>query len=222
MTARTYADDLLAGFTETAQKHLSRDTPCENCETCERQAFLRVGGPFGTLRRAANRCETRHVPEAARDADSQTFAGVRNPSNGLQSEQPREVSQDSHLSQGYLATNALGAHAASGERRFCLSSADADRCHWPLWSDAEIAAFVGRVNVFIRRGTFATDAHDLAERLTLRDRDGDDRVSCVECAHYRPGRCGNHKQAALLSHELGCDLAVLLQRCPGFGTNAVN
>ena len=68
----------------------------------------------------------------------------------------------------------------------------------------------------MRRGIDATDADDLAERLTLRDRDADDRVICVECSHYRPGRCGNHRSALMTTADIGRDLAAMLQRCPGF------
>lgn len=74
----------------------------------------------------------------------------------------------------------------------------------------------------LRRWGWSEDEADaLAERLAIRDRgntagDLDDRVTCAECANYRPGRCGNHRRAGLFTHELGRDLAALLQRCPGF------
>lgn len=45
---------------------------------------------------------------------------------------------------------------------------------------------------------------------------GDERVRCTDCAHYRPGRCGNYRAARLHSPEVGRDLAALLQRCLGF------
>ena len=101
-------------------------------------------------------------------------------------------------------------------RPYRLSPAASDRCHDGGWDDAEIAQFVARVALFMRRGIDAADADDLAERLTLRDRDADDRVICAECSHYRPGRCGNHRSALLATAEVGGDLAVMLQRCPGF------
>ena len=50
--------------------------------------------------------------------------------------------------------------------------------------------FHGRVLRFVQRGINAPDADDLAERLTLRDREGDDRRMCVECVHLKAnGRC---------------------------------
>ena len=56
-----------------------------------------------------------------------------------------------------------------------------------------------------------------AARLARRNLERDDRVSCAaECAHYRHGRCGNHRAARLASREVGRELAGLLQRCPGF------
>ena len=45
-------------------------------------------------------------------------------------------------------------------------------------------------NVFLRRGIGADDADDLAERLTLRDREGDDQRICIECSQLSDkGRC---------------------------------
>jgi hypothetical protein len=57
----------------------------------------------------------------------------------------------------------------------------------------------------------------LVERLTRRDREGDDdRVSCTDCNHYRPGRCDNYRRAGLGTADVGRELATMLQRCPGF------
>ena len=84
------------------------------------------------------------------------------------------------------------------------------------WTDADIASFTARRDRLIRWGYRAAEAEALAERLTQRDRSDDDRVSCTDCRHYRPGRCGNHRAARLQSPEVGRDLAGLLQRCPGF------
>lgn len=85
------------------------------------------------------------------------------------------------------------------------------------WSDADIARFQARRARLLRWGWPADVAEALADRLTCRDVAGDDdRVSCADCRHYRPGRCGNHRPAGLHSAELGRDLAGMLQRCPGF------
>ena len=96
-----------------------------------------------------------------------------------------------------------------------LSKAGADRCHTPAWSEAEMFTFTTRSAKFVRIG-LRPDADHLAELLTLRDRDGDDRRLCFECQHYRPGRCGNHASAGLQAPDLSRGLAGLLQRCPGF------
>lgn len=54
-----------------------------------------------------------------------------------------------------------------------------------------------------------------ADRVARREAD-DDRRTCVECRHYAPGRCRNHKRADLRSPDVGRDLAALPQRCGGF------
>lgn len=85
------------------------------------------------------------------------------------------------------------------------------------WGDADIARFLARRARLVGWGWPADEAEALADRLTCRDVVGDDdRMSCADCRHYRPGRCGNHRRAGLHSAELGRDLAGLLQRCPGF------
>ncbi len=113
---------------------------------------------------------------------------------------------------------AAAAHPpASPIRRFRLSPVDADRCHAGGWSDAEIAAFVGRHARLLSIGF--TDADDLAERLVLRDRDGDERRLCVECRHYRGragGTCRQPNRADLGGPAVGA-LALVLHCCPAFG-----
>jgi len=102
------------------------------------------------------------------------------------------------------------------DRPYRLTQVDADTCHAGGWDDAEISRFQARAASLRRGGIGDDDADDLAERLTLRDRQQDDRVMCLECSHYRPGRCCNHRSAGLPGSEVGRDLAALLQRCPGF------
>ncbi len=88
---------------------------------------------------------------------------------------------------------------------------------------AELLALLGedpritdRRERLLRWGWPATDAEALVQRLARRDRESDGRVSCVECQHYRPGRCGSPRRAALQSLEVGRDLAGMLQHCPAF------
>ena len=97
-----------------------------------------------------------------------------------------------------------------------MSAQQASDCHAGGWDDAEIQAFTTRVMLFMRRGANTTDADDLAERLTLRDREADDSRLCLECRHYRPNHCSNHVNAGLRVADLGRDLATTLQRCSGF------
>lgn len=106
--------------------------------------------------------------------------------------------------------------ATRNSRPYKPSQAEGDAAHAEPWDDAACARFVARVSLSLRRGINATDADDLAERLHLRDVQGDDRHLCVECRHYRPGRCGNPRAAGLHSSDVGRDLAGMLQRCPGF------
>lgn len=84
------------------------------------------------------------------------------------------------------------------------------------WSGADIARFLDRRARLLRWGWPEADAEALAERLVRRDREGNDRVSCTDCRHYRPGRCGNHRRAGLGGADVGRALAGLLQRCQGF------
>ena len=75
----------------------------------------------------------------------------------------------------------------------------------PAWTDAEIVTFEQRV----ARSTWLgyPDAKGRAERMLRRDREGDDRRLCVECAHAGPAwRCAK-REAFLLDQ---------LQRCPMF------
>jgi hypothetical protein len=133
--------------------------------------------------------------------DSQAFAGVRNPSNELQSKERRGLSQDSQDSQpdGAQRVEGDGLHLAA-----------------VAWTDENIRVFLDRRARLLRWGWAADDAEELAQRLVLRDREADARVSCAECQHYTPGRCANHRRAGLVTAEVGRDLAGLLQRCAGF------
>jgi hypothetical protein len=84
------------------------------------------------------------------------------------------------------------------------------------WTDADIERFNDSRARLMRWGWPEPEAEALAARLVRRDRELDPRVSCLECVSYRPGRCGNHQRAGLLTGEVGRDLAALLQRCLGF------
>lgn len=84
------------------------------------------------------------------------------------------------------------------------------------WTGGDIALFRDRRARLVRWGWPEAEAEKLADRLVRRDREHDGRVSCADCGHYRPGRCGNHRRAGLSVADVGRDLALTLQRCPGF------
>lgn len=107
------------------------------------------------------------------------------------------------------------APSAAPLRRFRLVPANADRCHSPAWDDTEIATFVARHTRLLALGFSDGDADDLAERLVLRDRDGDTRRLCVECCNFRGGLCRQPKLAGV-SAEVG-QMAFVSQRCSAFG-----
>lgn len=113
-------------------------------------------------------------------------------------------------------TPARADDAAQSARIYRLTRAQGDAAHAEPWNAEAIETFTARRDAILRRGYSPDDADDLAERLRLRDVQGDDRRMCVECSHYRRGRCGNHIGAGLHCPEVGRDLATLMQRCPGF------
>ena len=103
----------------------------------------------------------------------------------------------------------------SGNR--LLTPEQGDACHAGGWDDGEIAAFTAREITFARMGRH--DAEHLAERLTLRDREGDDRRMCLECSWMGVrGQC----IAAASGRIPGADrqlepVHTILQRCAAFG-----
>ena len=102
------------------------------------------------------------------------------------------------------------------ERPYRLTREQGDAAHAEAWDDGAIARFHARVRRLVRLGIATDDADDLAELLHLRDVEGDDRTLCVECNHYRPGRCGSHAAAGLRTADMARAIAVTLQRCAGF------
>jgi len=92
-----------------------------------------------------------------------------------------------------------------------------DECHAGGWDDAEIDAFQRREARFTRMGR-AADAEHLAERLTLRDRQHDDRRLCLECAALADnGRCLVAARGRLPGASRRLEpVPTILQRCEGF------
>lgn len=92
-----------------------------------------------------------------------------------------------------------------------------DDCHAGGWDDAEIDAYLAREARFTRLGR-AADAEHLAERLTLRDRQHDDRRLCLECAALADnGRCLVAARGRLPGASRRLEpVPTMLQRCEGF------
>jgi hypothetical protein len=195
-------------------------TPAKPAKVAKNRAGIGAAddsAPCEGLRKSANP----QAEQGAFAADSQEFAAPRRPENRAQSEHPCGLSQDSQLSQGSVGECASAPSPAEPESRpYRLTRAEGDATHAEPWDERACARFVARVSLFMRRGINATDADDLAERLHLRDVQGDDRRLCIECA-YLAGRaasgwrCGNARAAGVAS-DLPADLATMAQRCAGF------
>lgn len=103
---------------------------------------------------------------------------------------------------------------------------DPDRWCWPhtqAMNTTEIDTFTGRLATLTDRGMCMADAEALADRLVVRDRERDDRRTCLECPHLRGAgrwRCGNGVEAGMAIRAgdvpLPADLVLRLQRCEGF------
>ncbi len=105
---------------------------------------------------------------------------------------------------------------------------DPDRWCWPhgaAMNTVEIDTFTARLARFTDKGMSLSDAEALADKLVVRDREGDDRQLCLECVHLSgvgptSWRCGNWQAAgiAIRPHDtqLPAELVVQLQRCGGF------
>ena len=98
---------------------------------------------------------------------------------------------------------------------------DPDRWCWPhgdAMNTVEIDAFTARLARFTDKGMSLSDAEALADKLVVRDREGDDRRLCLECRHLRGAgsyRCGNARAAGLHA-DLARDLVLTLHRCHGY------
>ncbi len=106
--------------------------------------------------------------------------------------------------------------------------ADPDCWCWPestALNTAEMEAFTVRLSRFTDMGLTMSLSESLADKLVIRDRDGDDRRLCLECPHLAgyagTWRCGNWEQAEIATRAVDARLAgeevTLLRRCAGFG-----
>ena len=115
-----------------------------------------------------------------------------------------------------------------------LPGNDPDADCWPdstAMTGAEIDLFTARLHRFTDKGLTRTDGEALADKLVIRDRETDDRRSCLECRHlsgygHTSWRCGNWQAAGVAIRprdtQLPADLVLQLQRCDGFATATPN
>lgn len=202
MSAARLLDELLSGFAPPTGDVQPDATPAKAANPANHQlprCFAADSAPCESARRLAS-LGPDEWPVAM---GSQAFAADRNPDNARQSKQPGRLSQDSQDSQWLTASAQFGADLYSA-----------------AWTDVDISRFLDRHARLLRWGWPEPEAVKLADRLARRDRERDDRVTCSDCLHYRPGRCDNHRQAALTAASIGKDWATLLQRCDGFSERA--
>jgi len=100
---------------------------------------------------------------------------------------------------------------------------DSERWCWPhsnAMNGAEIETFTGRVALFTAKGLTSTEADALADKLLIRDREGDDRRVCLECSHLSgwAGRrqCRGLQHAGMGGPLVSAGQVAMLQRCDGF------
>jgi hypothetical protein len=117
----------------------------------------------------------------------------------------------------------------SNEENFALTGEpepNPDRYCWPhssAMNSGEIDKFKYRVELFQAKGLDEMNAEALADKLVIRDRDGDDRKVCYECRYLKAItslKCENWKLAGIAVKSsdsfVGKELAMMLQRCHGF------
>ena len=80
---------------------------------------------------------------------------------------------------------------------------------------AEIDAFTARLSRFTGQGLIVALTESLADKLVIRDREGDDRRLCLECprltGYAGSWRCGKWKQTGDV--RLASDEVTTLRRC---------
>ena len=135
---------------------------------------------------------------------------------GIRWPEPTHAADCAAFTSSMLAQAATQAIDQGPDRPYKLTQAQGDAAHVISLDDAATGLYQSRVRLIQRRGFNEQNAEDLAERLHLRDVQGDDRVLCVECSHHQLGRCNNHRNAGLMTSEVGRDFTVLMQRCAGF------
>lgn len=99
---------------------------------------------------------------------------------------------------------------------------DPDRWCWPhsgAMHRGEIDTFMARLALFTGKGKSLEEAERLADKLVTRDREGDDRRSCLECTHLHGTgrrRCSQAQWTGDASVGVPAEQSNMLQRCNGF------
>lgn len=120
------------------------------------------------------------------------------------------------------ATHPVAANDGKAVAPTPAPASDPDLWCWPAspaMNSGEIDLFLKRLERFTDKGLIVPVAEALADKLVQRDREGDDRRLCLECAHlqgFNHWRCGNWQAAEVARVGLVPDLVMNLQRCPGF------
>ena len=99
---------------------------------------------------------------------------------------------------------------------------DPERWSWPTgtaMAEPEIEAFQARLHLFTEQGLALHEAEAMADKLTQRDRDGDDRRICLECSYLgEQGHCIAAATGRLPGASARLEpVQTILQRCEGFG-----
>ena len=81
--------------------------------------------------------------------------------------------------------------------------------------EIEIKRFIKRVSRFIEEGLDEEEADALADKMYLRDKEGDDRRLCFECDKYndKTSHCTFYKDSRGMTYR---PLRFTLQRCDEF------
>jgi hypothetical protein len=124
----------------------------------------------------------------------------------------------------------IGHGAAAVNDAVATATDNPDRGCWPAtaaMNTVEIETFTARLSRFTDKGMTIGECEVLADKLVIRDREQDDRHSCIECTHLVGAsgwRCGNWQRAGVAIRaryaQLPTDWMYLLQRCDGF-THAI-
>lgn len=102
------------------------------------------------------------------------------------------------------------------------ATANPERWNWPhseAMNEVEINTFTERLARFTDKRASLEVAERLADKLVIRDREGDDRRLCLECVYLQSNghwRCFNSRVADVAPEGLASELVFSLQRCCGF------